>query len=245
MYVDESGDPGLHQYGPDHFILSGLIIMQDNWLKYLQRLKTFRKEIKKQYKLNQRTEIHAAELIRIKKNKEYRKITKSDRIAILKEFCRQIPIIFDEAKIINVALKKSDFKETREIQRTAWIRLIQRFDLFLKKSVEDKGIIIADDTETQMIIQQMRKMRIYNPVKSHYGGFYNSVTDSVLEDLFQRNSADSYFIQAVDVVAHLLYRKEYPKGSLKKFGLDKIFDVLKPILLKEASYNDPLGIVRK
>lgn len=39
--------------------------------------------------------------------------------------------------------------------------------------------------------------------------------------------------------------KSFQKGSLKKFGLDKIFDELEPILLKKASRSDPLGIVRK
>jgi hypothetical protein len=38
---------------------------------------------------------------------------------------------------------------------------------------------------------------------------------------------------------------EYPKGSLKKFGLEHQFKKLEPILLKQASKNDEFGIVRK
>jgi len=49
----------------------------------------------------------------------------------------------------------------------------------------------------------------------------------------------------VDVIAHVLYRKEYPKGSLKKFGLEHFFDILEPVLLKEAAKGDDFGIVRK
>jgi len=33
MYVDESGDPGIHKYGSPHFILSGLILSQEDWTK--------------------------------------------------------------------------------------------------------------------------------------------------------------------------------------------------------------------
>ena len=88
-------------------------------------------------------------------------------------------------------------------------------------------------------------MRIYNPVPSHYGGTRNIPTDNILEDPFLRDSKHSYFIQAVDVIAHALYRKEYVKGSLRKYGVNKLLDTSKPILLKEASNNDPLGIVRK
>lgn len=246
MYVDESGDPGKHQYGSPHYILSGLIVAQNDWLTFLQRLKAFRKSIKEKYGLNQRTEIHASELIRINKLDEYRKIHKTDRINILKDYCTQIPILFDTGKIINVCLKKEDYQTTSDIQLTAWNRLIQRYDTYLKKEVKDKGIIISDDTNGSEILDLMRKMRIYNPVSSHYSSSpYNAPTDSIIEDLFQRSSHNSYFIQTADVVAHLLYRKEYPKGSLKKYGLHEQFDRLIPILLKEASKNDELGIVRK
>jgi hypothetical protein len=40
-------------------------------------------------------------------------------------------------------------------------------------------------------------------------------------------------------------KKEYPKGSLKKFGLQHYFKMLEPLLLKEASRTDEFGIVRK
>ena len=59
MYVDESGDPGIDKYSSPHYILSGLIISENDWKEYLNRLKTFRKSLKEQYGLNQRTEIHA------------------------------------------------------------------------------------------------------------------------------------------------------------------------------------------
>ncbi len=88
-------------------------------------------------------------------------------------------------------------------------------------------------------------MRVYNPVPSHFGGIYQAPTDNILEDPFARNSQHSYFIQAVDCIAHTLYRREFPKGSLKKFGVDKLFDYVEPLLLKEANKSDKDGIVRK
>lgn len=245
MYVDESGDPGIHQYGSPFFILSGLIVSQDEWQKYLDRLKTFRKSIKTDYNLLLRAEVHASELIRINKTSSYREIRKSDRIKILKAYCQQIPLIFDTAKVINVCLKKADFQNPEEVQLTAWNRIIQRFDTYLKKAAKDKGIIISDDTDGHKVMQLLRKMRVYNPIPSHFGASYNAPTDSIIEDLFQRNSQHSYFIQTVDVIAHVLYRKEYPKGSLKKFGLEYFFDILDPVLLKEAAKGDDFGIVRK
>ncbi|MBN2395953.1 MAG: DUF3800 domain-containing protein [Candidatus Atribacteria bacterium] len=246
LYVDESGDPGKHPFASNYYILSGIVINQENWLTTLSRLKAFRKSLKEKYGLNQRTEIHAAELIRVNKLKEYCQIRKTDRINILKDYSLQIPVIFDTSKIINICLKKSDFQDTSDILLTAWKRLIQRFDNYLKKEAKDKGLIISDDTDSLKIMELMRKMRVYNPISSHYSSNpYNSPTDNILEDLFQRSSGHSYFIQSVDVIAHLLYRREFIKGSLRKYGLEKQFDNLLPVLLTEASKNDTMGIVRK
>ncbi len=246
MYVDESGDPGLNTYSSKHFLLNGLIVPQDDWQKYLGRLKAFRKSLQETYGLNQRTEIHASELIRIGKLDEYKKIRKIDRIKILELYSEQIPVIFDKAKIISVFLVKANYTEGQDIQEIAWNRLIQRFDNFLKMSVNDKGIIIADDTESKKIIRLLRKMRVYNPIlRKEQGEAINHPTDNILEDLFERNSRDSYFIQTVDVLAHLLYRREIVKGSLRKFRLEQYFNNVEPILLKEACKNDEFGIVRK
>lgn len=245
LYVDESGDPGKHKHSSPHFILSGLIISQDNWSNHLEKLKIFRKSIYTKYGLNQRTEIHASELIRINKEKDYQKIRKSNRVNILKDYATQIPVIFNNAKVINICLKIEEHPNN-DIFNLAWSRLLQRYDTYLKKEAKDKGIVIVDDTDSIKLQSLQRKMRVYNPLPSHYSNkSYNSPIDNIIEDPFSRNSNQSYFIQTVDVIAHLLYRKEYPKGSLKKFGLEHQFIKLNPILLKQASKNDNLGIVRK
>jgi len=245
MYVDESGDPGDHIYSSPHFILSGLVIDQGDWMTFLDRLKTFRKHIKNTYGLNQRTEIHSSELIRVNKIEEYKKISKSGRINILRDYCTQIPTIFDTAKLINVCIDISQHAGI-DIFQLAWQRLIQRYDTYLKRDAKDLGIVVSDDTDSVKLQQLMRKMRIYNPTPSHFSSSaYNAPADNIVEDAFGRSSHHSYFIQSVDVVAHVLYRKEYPKGSLKKYGLEKQFHKFSPILLKKASKSDPYGIVRK
>ncbi|OHD13347.1 MAG: hypothetical protein A2086_14665 [Spirochaetes bacterium GWD1_27_9] len=252
MYIDESGDPGLYVEGKNsqHYILSGLILNMTDWTTYLDRLKKFRRWLDKKYKLSTREEIHASELIRVNKIESYKNITKSDRIEILRLYSEAIPKIFNKAKIINVCLDKNELKlgNFKNFSEYAWHRVIQRFDRFLSKQDRDKGIIIADDTDEPLIRNLLRRMRFYNPVKSNYNDtFYNSIVENIIEDPFLRNSKHSYFIQTVDVLSHLLYRKEYPKGSLKKFNLHKYFFNTESILLKESTKKDKdnLGIVRK
>ncbi len=245
MYVDESGDPGRSKHASKHYILSGLIISDQDWKACLDKMKVFRQHLKTTTGLLIRTEVHAAELIRINKIDAYRKIHKSTRIGVLKVFMQQMPLIFDKATVINVCIDKAKFPDETEYQTLAWSRLIQRYDTYLKKTAKDRGIIVADDSDDTLIRKLLRKMRVYNPTPSHYTGVYNVPTDNIVEDVFMRSSQHSLFIQAVDCIAHCLYRREYPKGSLRKFGVESYFNFIDPLLLKVASASDPWGIVRK
>lgn len=246
MYVDESGDPGRSKHSSEHFILSGLIISENDWNTYLSNLKWFRGVLKTTYNLSPRVELHAAELIRINNIEEYKQIRKTQRIEIIKLFLKVMPRLFPEGRIINICFKKNEHPSLEEFQTRAWTRLIQRYDTFLKKTVQSRGIIICDESDEPLIRGLLRQMRVYNPVTSKYGTPTLQVpTNNIIEDVFIRRSQHSYFIQAVDFIAHGLYRKEFPKGSLKKFGLEKAFDQLEPILFKQASGYDKMGIVRK
>lgn len=104
---------------------------------------------------------------------------------------------------------------------------------------------MADGLEDMEVRGLLRKMRVYNPIPSKFGGYRDIPAQNVIEDIFNRDSRHSYFIQAVDTIAHLLYRREYPKGSLKKHGVDLWFELLEPLLVKQAAQLDPFGIVRK
>ncbi|MFW2478133.1 MAG: hypothetical protein ACN4EP_14525, partial [Sediminibacterium sp.] len=55
--------------------------------------------------------------------------------------------------------------------------------------------------------------------------------NQVIEDFSHRSSKASYFIQTVDVIAFLLYKKTYPKGSAKKYNLDLLFDCFSALVL--------------
>lgn len=249
LYVDESGDSGKHITGitqnSKHYILSAIIISQDDWFMTLDKLKNLRGVINLNYGLNPRIEIHASELIRINKIEEYRSLPKRKRLEILKFYTSQIPIVFNTSKVLNICLDKTKQKSKKDIQELAWNRLVQRYDTFLK-TVNDKGIIISDTMNQESLIRNtIRKMRIYNPVPSHFKTYYDNPIKNIIEDAFNRDSKHSYFIQTVDVISQILYRKEYPKSSLKKYNVDKYFQILEPIILKEASKNDDYGIVRK
>lgn len=245
MYVDESGDPGKYMgSNSPHYILSGLIISIDDWSSAIDRLVKFRELVQKATGLSKRVELHSSEIIRPHKLDAYKSIHKSVRVQLLKSFVGEMHVFFPNSKILNICLDKNKLTQYDEYQEVAWKRLIQRYDTFLRKS-KTKGIIIADDTNDAALRRLIRKMRVYNPIESKFGGLHNPVINNIIEDIFHRSSSHSYFIQAVDAIAYCLYRKEYPKGSLKKFGFQYLFDSLDSLLLKEAASSDPQGIVRR
>jgi hypothetical protein len=244
MYVDESGDPGNAPLSSPHYILTGLIIHQNDWKPSLDRLKILRQNIQAMYGLKQRVEFHTSEVFRTSLP-NYKAIKKNMRINMLKFYINEIPNIFANGKVLNICLKKSAHPTINNFQELAWNRFLNRYDTFLHKAA-DSGIIICDESNENQLRNQLRKSRIYNPVPSQYGPVpYNAPVQNIIEDITHRKSTLSYFIQTCDAIAHCLYRKEYPKGSLKKHSVERIFDALDPILLKAASRSDPMGIVRK
>ena len=72
----------------------------------------------------------------------------------------------------------------------------------------------------------------------------NIPINRIVEDLIFKESQRSYFIQLADFCAFALLRQENPVPSRSKYGIDKAFATLEPILVREASTKDPLGIIR-
>ena len=72
----------------------------------------------------------------------------------------------------------------------------------------------------------------------------NIPIDRILEDIFFKDSAHSHFIQLADCTAYALLRKEKPLPSKSKYGIDKAFDILRPVTVKACNPADQDGIIR-
>jgi len=208
-----------------------------------------RRHLRKKFGMLHRVELHGTELIR-PRAPEYKLLgPRRTRIRIYSETMRLVVANMPDAVIINVNFNKenpkhSSSQNTNDIQYLAWERLIQRFNTYLLKSCHGGlGLIFADQTNEVKIRGLLRKMRVFNPMPSHYGGTYPATVDQIVEDPVMRNSSSSYFIQIADLICHSLYRKLYPRGSQRKFNIDKLFDLMDSLCLKEASKSDPQGIV--
>lgn len=129
--------------------------------------------------------------------------------------------------------------------------LIQRFENTISNSnfpgpsnPDERGLIFCDHTENKKLLKLLRQRPRYNPVPSRKGGYRNLPFQYVIEDSSFRNSEHSYFIQAADLTAYLLYQKLNPNSYMKGKGALSYFSRLSGVLCTHASSTDPNGIVR-
>ena len=155
---------------------------------------------------------------------------------LYRDVMRAIPQVFPSARTFSIFVDKRA-AETSSYRREnylelAWKYLVTRYHNHLTPDCSrSPGLVFADDMAPVVVRAVLRKMRVYNPVPSHYdpSGYYNMPVRTVIEDPVFRRSKHSYFVQIADMITHSLYRKLYPKGSYRRYGLQTFYDYLEPI----------------
>lgn len=250
MYVDESGDCGLLNTPTRYFVLTGLVVHELRWRQYLDQLVEFRRELRVSCGLRLREEIHAAAMI--SSPGELVRIKRYDRLAIIRAFADELSLMPD-FNVLNVVVDKHGKPPDYDVFGMAWKALIQRFENTLSRrnfagprNADECGMIFPDHTDDKKLTQLLRQMRRYNPVPNQatFGPGYRNLTVSrLVEDPNFRDSSHSYFIQAADLVAFLLYQQLAPNAYMRKKAGQNYFNRLEPILCKVASSKNPMGIV--
>jgi Protein of unknown function (DUF3800) len=115
-----------------------------------------------------------------------------------------------------------------------------------------RGIILADESRQTEITKVVRKMTVFNPIPSQFGGWggaksKNIPLERIIEDPIFKKSQQSFFIQLADCVAFALLKREAPRTALvTKYGIHDFFEqCLAGVCFKYASPKDALGIVRR
>jgi len=242
-YVDESGDPGRNTRITKHFTLSGIIVADSNWKLFLDRVKTFRKGLKRDFGLILKADLRAADLWKNSGNFKKLNLNYADRSRIFRrtaEFLRY----FQEVAILNVSINKgsSQLPSTGKISEIAWTMFLQRYENWLVAK-QELGIVVNDEGHEKMTRMLSRKMRVYNPIPSHYGGFYQSPLVKIIEDPFSRHSQYSYLVQLADMSAYLARLRHDHTLWQAKWGIHKLYKRIKPRYILEASKKDNYGFV--
>lgn len=253
LYLDESGDPGAYDVSKSsssrtrHYIVSGLIIPIDTWEENLKVLANLKGELKSRYGFPVRKELHGAQIINPRNDKDFSSIgSRFVRNKMYLEVMQYCAKNITEGRIVNIHVDKTmphsllSFAGV-DIQEIAWIRMLERYQTFLRKN-NGLGLVFADDTNEIAFRRLLRKMRKYHYIPSMYGNVgLRTNTSNIIEDPIMRASHQSYFIQIADMTSHILYRKLYPKASYRKYRTEQIFDALDGMLIKEAHRKCPYG----
>ena len=174
------------------------------------------------------------------------KLSYADRNRIFRltaEFLRSS----QELTILTVSIDKGSpqLPSTAKISEIARTIFLQRYENWLMAK-QEFGVVVNDEGYEKMTRMLSRKMRVYNPIPSHYGGYYQAPLAKIIEDPFSRHSQHSSLVQLADMSAYLArLRHDHTPGHTKhkKYGIHRLYKKIKPRYMLEASRKDNYGFV--
>ena len=215
-YFDETGDDGVTTASSDVFVLTSIYMSTENWQENFDEFKKFRKIIKEEYGLHTSEEMHTKHFIRDKGMYRPYGWSVEQRRAILTEFVKAISSL--SIKVINVIIDKNNIhSDDYDVLEHALTYNIQRIEN--DSAGNWKFLIISDKGRIAPMRKTARKIRSYNPVQSHYGGVTNQPIQCLIEDIMEKDSEESYFIQICDFISYFV--NLYYKYVMKKEPLPK------------------------
>lgn len=184
-------------------------------------------------------ELHAGEFLGGRGRYSAAKIDKPTRSriarSILRWYCRMPSL-----QIINAVMDLSEKERCFD-----W--LLNRIDTNMKKASTEAIIISDHGKEYNAMLDRKRAM---NDIPSQFGDWGDGVLNAnipitnIVERILYRDSASCPFIQAADLCAYALFRKEKPLASQVGLGVETLFRELDAVNVKAANRKDPDGIVR-
>jgi hypothetical protein len=235
IYIDDSRDEKL-------CVFSALAIPADGWLEAFQALKEHRHNLKRTDGIYVYKELHAWKFVSGRGKVADGHISRARRCEIFKETLQLAPSL-EGAKLFNAVFPAKQDERAFEWLLNRINRAMQAWD--------SHAFLVCDQGKDRVYRRLARRMSVHNPIPSQRGRWEetgastkNIPTDRVVEDPFFRDSRQSYFVQLVDFCAYALLRRENPLPSRSTYGLNKAFNLLSPILVRQANRRDPEGIIR-
>lgn len=237
-YFDETGDDGISTASCDHFILTSLYMPAESWQQNFNMMKKLRKELRDKYGFHVTEEMHTKHFLTDKNPyRSYQWIPEVKR-EIIKAFTLAIAAM--DLKTVNVIIDKTKFKDDNyHVLENALKYNIQRIEN--DSNGNWNYIIITDEGRLAPMRKTARAIRTYNPIQSKYSGeISNQPISNMIEDILEKNSTESYFIQICDFISffvHLYFEiaiqnKDLPKRVVNI--IDKEFVRRVMVTLKKA-----------
>lgn len=252
VYFDETGDDGVTTASSDTFILTSIYMNSSQWQNNFNLFRACRDELKRDFGFHISEELHTKHLL---SNKDpYRKYewTTEQKQEIIRRITKCISQL--DIRVVNVIIDKTKFKDDKyKVLENALKYNIQRIEN------DSKGLwnylIITDKGRLAPMRKTARAIRAYNPIQSKYSRTYSNLPiKNLIEDILEKDSKESYFIQICDFVSyfvHLYYKTEYKKqplpnrvgGTVDENYIKRVMATLKPVLNLDATHANRYGLV--
>lgn len=223
-YFDETGDDGVSTASSDHFVLTSVYMPADQWQNNYNQMRLLRKELRDRYGFHVSQEMHTKCFLTDKNPYRSYGWDKEIRQEILKSFTLTIASM--DLKIINVIIDKTKFKDDQyPVLENALKYNIQRIDN--DSNGEWNYLIITDKGRLAPMRKTARAIRAYNPIQSKYSyEFTNQPIANLIEDILEKDSAESYFIQIADFVSYFvhLYYDVYVRNKKLPNRVENVID---------------------
>jgi hypothetical protein len=223
-------------------VFTALMVPGKQWHASLDAVMAFRRELRADYGIYTRKELHAHKFVNGRGRIADRTVTKSQRFGVFETTLRMMTEL-PGARLINAVYH-------RKAHRHAYSGILNRVNRTMERH-KSYAVLVCDKGNEAEYTRLARKMSRYNPIPSDRGNWQESGKPwkniplaRVVEDPVFKDSEASLFIQLVDFAAYALLNRECPLPSKTRFGLHKSFFILEPMLLKQASRFDDYGIVR-
>ena len=214
VYYDETGDDGNNTSSSEDFILTGIYMPASSWQENYCKIQELRRSLKDKYGFHIKEEMHTKHFLSDKD--PYRKYgwRNEQKREILVEFIRTISNL--DIQIVNVIIDKSKIKNSDyPVLQNALTYNIQRVEN------DSQGnwnyLIITDKGRVGMMRKTSRAIRVFNPIQSVFGTTTNKPIKYLIEDILEKDSKESYFIQICDFVSyfvHLFHKTQIKNGKL-------------------------------
>lgn len=254
-YFDETGDDGLEKYSCDHFVLTNIYMPSDKWQENFDKIREMRRDLKNQFGLHITSEFHTKQFLTNKNPYRDYKWSVTEKQEILKQYTIALATL--DMQCINVIIDKTRIRSsTYPILENALTYSVQRIEN--DSAGKWKYVILSDKGRVGIMSHTARKIRAFNPIPSMFGADYrNQPIKNLVEDILEKDSRESYFIQASDFIsyfAHLYFithDKKLPLPNRVSTVIDSqfvasVFATLKQsekINMKASRSSHPCGFV--
>ena len=214
VYCDESGDDGLNIKSSSDFILTSIYMPSSKWQSNFNQIKHFRKQLKEDFGFHINQEMHTKHFLADKNPYRAYNWSNEQKIDILKGFTLLIASL--DIRSINVIIDKTRIDvDGYSILEKALTYNIQRIEN--DSNGDWNFLIITDKGRIAPMRKTARTIRAYNPIQSQFGGYINKPIKNMIEDVLDKDSQESYFIQICDFISyfvHLYYLTRFKNEEL-------------------------------